>query len=615
VFCKIYFTDRMGSVSSQDISDIPENANDYILSSLIMDKILQFMITELKITDLNKLSNPETCRQYVMLMSNHLYTHFSRIQLYPYTSNETQKRSEVLFRKVSDLINPPSREMIEDRQRTCLILAYYFTRIFQIYGAIAITLFSNMDRVRQISEEDRALDPFHRPVTRQVVRGGVVEHIGLYEFIEPYIQQNISYTSNKGYKLQYPVSSNHANIFFIAFNNIEERGLSQVQRGSFRIELLSIDKVYNLSCSFELRSDTRGDTRTISFGYITTKIDNRDVEQSIRLPTPTRIIKRNAQFSIDRKAVNVYFNELFTRIIIDIHRSRRNRTRSNSNESERETSHIPYLGITTLKKYLQEYKPIGHCLARALQLLPYELVDNKDTVSNICKATFGVRETGIQLPVAGNPIINTIGYKTEEALFHVLQSTPQLFDRRLVEQYIKFLRSIALPYKKYDNPEGILANRFTNIRNIKNDRNENLCRGSNNQEIFIPHNTGIRVKTIVDQLIDIQLEHAKKCGNIIRRLFKFARNAQGEIKIYLSDAIRDNGFVALEAISHDTRELLINYYSNCESKYLEGVQIVNTDKKNPSLDIGRVTARNRIARRYREGVAASNPVPIGGSYQ
>jgi hypothetical protein len=100
-----------------------------------MDVILDYMLKEITVRDFLALSNPTECKKYVIFLANTLYKHFYELQITPVKD----KKGIIAFRPIKDLVNPKGEDDIE-RQRLCLTLSYFYTRIFQIYGALALTV-------------------------------------------------------------------------------------------------------------------------------------------------------------------------------------------------------------------------------------------------------------------------------------------------------------------------------------------------------------------------------------------------------------------------------------------------------------------------------------------
>ena len=101
----------------------------------MMDVLLKYMLEEITVRDFLALSNPTECKKYVVFLANTLYKHFYELKITPVKD----KQGVIAFRPVQELVKPSESESSE-KQSLCLILAYFYTRIFQIYGALALTV-------------------------------------------------------------------------------------------------------------------------------------------------------------------------------------------------------------------------------------------------------------------------------------------------------------------------------------------------------------------------------------------------------------------------------------------------------------------------------------------
>ena len=93
----------------------------------IVDKILEFMLKEVNVSDLYVLSNPDECKKYVLLLANSLDSIFYKLQLMP----TVDKDGSIFFRSVKELTQPTSERDRLVRQKMCLTLSYFYARVFQ----------------------------------------------------------------------------------------------------------------------------------------------------------------------------------------------------------------------------------------------------------------------------------------------------------------------------------------------------------------------------------------------------------------------------------------------------------------------------------------------------
>jgi hypothetical protein len=99
------------------------------------DEIMKYMIERLNINDFYRLASRTECNKYVIFLANKLDTTFRGLSFAPARGSA----GKLYFQPIDKLKAPSAKEKAE-RESLCLFLAYFYIRIFQIYGAIALTL-------------------------------------------------------------------------------------------------------------------------------------------------------------------------------------------------------------------------------------------------------------------------------------------------------------------------------------------------------------------------------------------------------------------------------------------------------------------------------------------
>lgn len=100
----------------------------------IINKLFKRFLDTLTPEELLELSNPAACNKYVFVMASALQRTFSELKIRP-----TKDRSGVLlFQKADSLTKKDSQD--EDFRRNCLEVSYFYIRIFQLFGALALTV-------------------------------------------------------------------------------------------------------------------------------------------------------------------------------------------------------------------------------------------------------------------------------------------------------------------------------------------------------------------------------------------------------------------------------------------------------------------------------------------
>ena len=117
-------------------------------------------------------------------MANTIYKYFYELQIEPIKD----KKGVIAFRSIKDLAGS-TQERDQEKQSLCLVLAYYYARIFQIYGALALTLIDDISFMSSTGilttiqgDQQRLLAPGQR----SVIYGGEISEstLGLFSFLK-----------------------------------------------------------------------------------------------------------------------------------------------------------------------------------------------------------------------------------------------------------------------------------------------------------------------------------------------------------------------------------------------------------------------------------------------
>lgn len=581
----------------------------------VMNILLEYMLREITVRDFVSMTNPEECKKYVMFMANHLYQHFYELRVTPLRD----RHGILVFRKIKELVDPQDQKDKEEKQSLCLILAYFYTRIFQIYGALALTLIddaqfmvsSGATSVLQ-QPQGRALEPRgYRPYYMQ---GGA--NIGNFNFLRGYLNSEKEY---EGFRTRYPIT--RVPIFFNTRVITDDSAISdsEIQEGTFLIGTGG-SKPTKLKVTAG-RSSFGAANITMKIGELRyyKKKDKEWEERTATIPETTlrnkkmefvpynyEDIGKTAVYQTkDGESLAEYFNKLFDRLIPYIQKltetgqiTEYGTTDDDEKKTYSEEGTVKELRLGRLISNLRDQRPLGHCIARALQLLQ-QIPTSNNFVSNVCNVKFSeIRSTQRTstgktvtirpgLPGADSSLQDNAGMAMTELLFYdaIAVGSPKLLisDRPIdgrkssLEQYIEFMRRMAALFG--DNPDrNVSSLRSSGLSGIKNKRDREIC-GDTKTEIRISPGVAGQVQTIVREMFRVQYEHTKACGEIIRMLFNIRRDSNGRTSISLSERIITLGFPEIERINHAARELLMKYYSTCEARYVQGMAVVVQSKR------------------------------------
>ena len=582
-----------GRLTHQTLFDLTSDTRN------MMNILLGYMMKELSVRDFLLLSSPTECKKYVLFMANNLYQHFYELQIVP-----TKDKSGVLvFRPAAELASPSDEAAKQEKQGLCLILAFYYTRIFQIYGALALTLLDDMNAAAdtgmlQMASRDakrRLLAPGQQPYSAMAGAYESVLSLGNFAFLSSYMKR-----SGDGFLTNYKgEGSKKATIYF---KRVPTRDDKEVQQGEFRINyggktLATLDgysakKTKDkevVSVDFQLRLyDKKRDTVSKS-----ASIPDDILSTNVMDITPLGEGRSMRYYvSPTNETVPDFFDNFFEKLVPFI------KSKMEDMDAFVETSAMEGLRLDRTIQNLTKTKPLGHCIARALQLLQTDPFDDKKKVSSICEAKFlhvtRTTEKGTKtevtrsgLPTPGYPISESPGMTALSQLFYdiVEQGSPRLgVGQSSMKEYLQFMRNLAILYGDNKDPKDPgqprSAESFVQVglKGIRNKRDKDLCLGTSGK-IPVQQSTSAVVSRYVNKLFQLQLQHATKCGAIFQKLFSMRRDpATNRLHIALNDNIIKKGFPEIQRINVEARTLLVQYYTNCEKTYLYGMNEVLASK-------------------------------------
>jgi len=660
----------------------------------MVDDIFTYMMHHIKVNDFMKLSNPESCQKYALFMANNLSMFFSKLSVKP----ELGRDGVLAFRSIEELEEPkgPAKQ---EKESLCLVLAYFYTRIFQMYGAIALTLLDDINYTveksalmgaRPVSEtglfdrtdlSDRSdlsiRAPGERysyvePRTPKQLRvdrmsggqiGGWIPKLAYFDFLnqkllveqtapvqQPYVSPygipyippapTAVYTNQYGYTVNFVFKDQKQKYMYFKPEpaDVGGRDVTAVssQKGTFSW-VDSQKKIFEIvvsvrkgvddnhvqfsvdSIRFRKNRETtdivlrKEEIREILSGNNPDDVVPDSITISSTQPFPSLSQTQSPQGQYETKDyadLTSYFKALFNTIIPAITKQ------YDSGDSIAGRSQMDAMNIRRFYENYTNVKPLGHCIARALQLLnadPYGRDEKgKEFVSSICKTSFFVPQGKTDAERRGVPkpdesITESPGIMSLALLFYdtVGKATPHIFmSNQSFEQYKVFMKQMAglfmgkeagaalhldtmnrrdiHPKTAQQEKEKIkltsdgkteIVDRRTFDQSTKTTMKKGICSPEQKDKtIPLDGDTKQNVHGVVRQLFQRQMNHAAQCEKILRKLFTIERQENMPIRIKINDNILKGGLAALNRINAEVRQILIQYYSDCESMYLVGVR-------------------------------------------
>ena len=647
----------------------------------MVDDIFTYMMHHIKVNDFMTLSNPDSCKKYTLFMANNLSMFFSKLSVIP----QLGKDGALAFRSIEDLEEPkgPAKQ---EKESLCLLLAYFYTRIFQIYGAMALTLLDDVNYTVERStlvgarpspedKTDRSVPTPGQPYTYVESRrpeklheeqdggqiGGWISTLGYFDFLNrgllvdkpppqqtqyqppygPYPQPLPTREANQyGFTVNYVLKDdsvkNKYKYMYFKPEAADAGGRDVTSTGSQKGVFTWVDtqkKIFEINVSMRKGKDekeanfsidsirfrrTRETTDTvIKKEEITEVLFRETIPQTITISSDQAFPSTSPQYpptnnyQIQGYAnIDAYVKKFFEALIPYVTKQ------YSSGDSVAGHSKIDAMNIRRFYENYTTRKPLGHCIARALQLLNADPSGGdekgKQFVSSICKTSFfvpqGKKESirkGVPTPdksitdESGSPGIASLAL-----LFYdtIGKATPRLFmSESSFEQYKILMKRMAglfmgkeataalhidqmtrqgvHPKTAEEERErtALTTDRKSEVKDLRtfsqSDAKRGLC-SSDQKDKVIPLDTDTKqnVHAVVRQLFQRQMNHAAKCEGILRQMFTIRREENLPVQIKISDALLKGGVAALNKINSQVRQILIEYYSDCESMYLTGVR-------------------------------------------
>ena len=582
----------MGAGSSKAPPDLSKTTD----AKRITQEIFRYMITQMNFEEYLSLANPDQCKKYVILISDSLQKYFFKIKVTP----EKDKNGFIYFRKLDDV-----RGATPQSAQFCMVMALYFVRIFQIYGALALSILDTDTSVYDIaygggldslSEEEEIITPVQSggtlpPIAEEPLRP-TDTFTGIYEVLSSFLSRIRG--DNKHYKFtgQYIIMSMQPQIYEgkqqYTLQFIFERG------GSFGIP----SKQGQILCYMRMESSEK--SLHIYLSGITIREEkkrNIEVEEShIRIP------RRSAIFP--GIGIGEYGNigEILRNRFLEILKEGSKLQEKDRDDDERGRVHdrdreypygerkigdkLEYLDrkieeefstfklLDRLKKI--DSQPVkAHCIARALQLVSGRGLQKEfptTVVSNICDSKFyssKAKRFQESLPIMDEKITGSRGLYTLWQLFFD-RILPDLSPEMSSFSQDKYRIATAYLSKAFQNPAP-----EKRIPDIRSKTGSDYCSGKRDKQILIKNKEAIQaLRVVTNNMLEIQVMHTGKVMTLFQKIFLILPGKP----IVLHPNLLNGGLPYVNQIADEARSLLVAYYTNCEALYAKGVAVIERSK-------------------------------------
>ena len=543
-----------------------------------------FMSSQMNMRDFLLMVQPARCSEMIFLTAKALETSFQKYKIAP----SRGKDGFVYFKKIDDFKGRCRGQMTDSSTYSvCVTIAMFYVRIFQIYGALSLTILDVDPLYYQqlggaylqdgdgayLQDGGGAYSATQNGAYSATQQGGKLRADDVL-FVDFEILRNyISMTSDENYYkfdgTQYPIYLNR---------NIDPLSDS---RAAVTLELpRRAGQKKAPSIEFNLKIEKGPNT------YVFLLSDFKGLEKDINL-LPAEI-GRSIRFTKGQGIGSGYtwhglsIPKALERKVLDIVKNLgisdyKDGAKDGVNgQRDKEIDRQRYLAgekgvkeplqtaalwsIFTDRKYTK-----SHCVARAIQLVSSAALEKSvppQIYSSICNEKF-LSGSG-SLPGAGQSILKEKGIFVLHQLFYdtLNQITPIVSDQTR-SKYENLRKVMALVF--LNNPE-------TSINQIADKASGTYCKDSKKGKTILVREKGIitDLRNQARDMLLLQITHTAQVVNLLKELFILEKGKP----VTLNPKLVEGGLGAVNVVADKARVLLVNYYGTCESKYQAGVQMI-----------------------------------------
>jgi hypothetical protein len=551
----------------------------------IVNMVFDYMVRKTTLRELYALANPEECKKYIFLTADALDVMFKKIDLEP----KEKDKGTIYFQKVEELTKPHTSEDPRGKQRKviCLKLAFLYIRIFQIFASLALSVLDvEPETDVKFYEELQRLQGFDEDVPlfgRRPLRGGADARIDSswpteLEPLKPYLQPI------EGFSQYYRMGS-----LYIATGPLIS-GKKQViyevsvpkKRATVRIEGKLSVVSYTIN-SYVLRltevkdpagsvvnnfDDIRFTRERLSDPYLETyrDVDKYTGREKRATRTIPDAIKARLRSVIEEKTKDEF--DLGPRAA----QEDRYRPAPGELKEVREGLHTKVLFDA-----FRQTRPVkAHCIARALQLLGNDGLKSVfpgEIYSNICTAKFMADNRS--LPAADEKVTSEYGmYALAQLFYDVLGTNAPEIGAATRAQYNDFLKKMKFVFEDTKSTKDPVS-----LDDVKNRLPSAVCDATTvGKTVKVSNRDLIRqMRSYARKMIDYQISHTANVVKVLQKLFLIPVKPGMPLQIHPN--VAKYGIEEVNRIGVEARNLLIEYYSQCEGQYRQAVEVMGQNKK------------------------------------
>ncbi len=588
---------------------VTKSLRDEVLRSteptrLLMDRILEFLMREVRPKDFANLASGTECSKYVVFLADTFDKIFVPLRIVP----TKDMHGVLMFRKVEDLKDDTK---LPNRRALCLSLGYFYTKLFQVLAALSYTVFDEsflrvatgymiggpavgapllppgVHRGGAISESElsrgfKALAPFLTETDDSYVyvfdetrtsRVVTVINIGEPSSTDKYAQIEL-FSKNR-------TDGSLSSMKITMDIQIKYSKTVKQDDESVKIYTITIDNV-------EFYDDTRNKKVATSIKKEFGIYYNKRLEHYAAIQYPRRDMRidraiiqavmnvladlRGDKYGFGREERRKYQDQFGERLVQREEKERIARLFGDRDRAgEQKRKYDVKKGDASTDERLQALlsagtRPIAHCIARSLQLLDIDALGPtmpKEARSYICMTRFNeqIQKT---VPSPGGSFEKSKGIEALSMLYTVFHgAAPQLLPQQK-QEYIGFLQHMyaAMTNKQLSSvPSGADITRYQRI--LVDQQTDAFCKKmSRDIPLTLQGQSLITARQGVEALFKRQIAHSIQVNKLLAEIFE--KTPQG---LRIHTQIMRGGIPALDIIAAKTRQILTLYYEGCEMTY------------------------------------------------
>jgi hypothetical protein len=597
-----FFGTNTKILSRRQLLAMTEKPRDFV------NQLFQVMITKLTPKELLDLGNRAQCKNYVFVMADAIYRTFDAIKVVP---TKDKKTGVLFYKKTAELT---TKEAAQQTYEHCLSLAYFYVRIFQIFGALALTVIDDPGAGQVLSYLQQAYKPQYPSKNIPRVKGTEGVPFGVYrstgggidEFSDKnlynklrqlsmtYFAPILTKTGEDSGKYKLVFDTNNSMQLLISKSSEPPRLILSLDNDKYLVTKLSSSNLRS-STSIDLQVSNTNALKMTNF-YITDK--SIKVEKTLSREVTLTIEKIGDDFYAKRKdattdeslAITDKLEEILRKAKDDI--DRKGVTSVNAQgrpvQAVQGQSLQTDVGVTEglytgfLIKYLEgkdSLRALPSCVARAIQLIDINNLDSftPQIKSHICETAF---EPTMK---AGDGLNKNPGLLSLNQLYFTKYYTEKKGESDYTfkldptdarpGEYVEFLTQMRDLFTK----ETAVPTIKSSIGQMKFKEPECGTAKKGVALTITDPATMNNLRKTVSALFTIQAQHAERVINFMKtrlveiKTINVGGVNQASVKIHSN--LTKGGVAELNKLAYEARSILVDYYSKCEKTYQLGVGI------------------------------------------